>query len=74
MFCLCSRSIILHVHVLTEASAAMVLDHKGRILHATAKLSSLLGHPVANLSKMELNALLPQPICQMHTAWFKVRP
>lgn len=69
----CSRSFILHVRVLTPPAAIMVVDHKGRILHATAKLSSLLGHQVANLVKMELNQLLPQPICQMHGAWFKVR-
>jgi hypothetical protein len=68
----CSRSIILHVLVLNPPTAVMVVDHKGRILHATAKLSSLLGHPVLNLVKMELNQLLPQPICQMHGAWFKV--
>jgi hypothetical protein len=68
----CSRSIILHVRVLSPPTAVMVVDHKGRILHATAKLSSLLGHPVLNLVKMELNQLLPQPICQMHGAWFKV--
>jgi nitrogen-specific signal transduction histidine kinase len=59
----CSRSIILHVSVLNPPTAVMVVDHKGRILHATAKLSSLLGHQVANLTKMELNQLLPQPIC-----------
>jgi hypothetical protein len=68
----CSRAIIVHARVLTEASAVMVVDHKGRLLHATAKLATLLGQSVSNLSKMELNALLPQPICQMHGAWFKV--
>ena len=50
----------------------MVVDHKGHILHATTKLASLLGHSLGNLTKMELNSLLPQPICQMHGAWFKV--
>lgn len=73
MCCVCSRSIALCVRVLTEASAVMVVDHKGRILHATGKLSNLLGHPVAALVKMELNALIPQPICQMHGSWFKVK-
>lgn len=68
----CSRAIVIHAHVLTEATAVMVVDHKGRLVHATAKLSMLLGHPVANLTKMKLNALLPQPICQMHGACFKV--
>lgn len=68
----CSRSLILHAHIITEPTAVMVLDHKGRVLHATAKLASLLGHPMAKLTKMELNNLLPQPICQMHGAWFKV--
>jgi hypothetical protein len=50
----------------------MVVDHKGRLLHATAKLATLLGQSVSNLVKMELSTLLPQPICQMHGAWFKV--
>lgn len=68
----CSRSLILHANILTESTAVMVLDHKGRVLHATAKLASLLGHPMSKLTKMELNNLLPQPICQMHGAWFKV--
>jgi hypothetical protein len=52
----------------------MVVDHKGRILHATAKLAQMLGVPVARMSKMEMNALLPQPVTQMHGAWFKVMP
>lgn len=51
----------------------MVIDHKGRILHASAKLANMLGHAATNLMKMELTSLLPQPICQMHGAWFKVR-
>lgn len=68
----CSRSIILHARILTEATAVLVVDKKGRIQHATTKLASLLGYPVHKLCTMELNALLPQPTCQMHGAWFKV--
>lgn len=64
---------ILHARVLTESEAVMVVDHKGRILFATDKLANLLGHPMAKLTKLELNNLIPQPICQMHGAWFKVR-
>jgi len=65
---------VLHARVLAEATAVMVVDHKGRIIHANTKLASLLGHTVPNLTKMELKALLPQPYCQMHGAWFKVCP
>jgi hypothetical protein len=68
----CSRSIIMSARVLAEAAAVMVVDHKGRILHATAKLAQMLGVPVAKMTKMELSALLPQPVTQMHGAWFKV--
>jgi hypothetical protein len=66
------RSIILHAHVLTEPTAVMVLDHKGRIQHATAKLAGLLGYPVSKLRSLDFDTLLPQPICQMHGTWFKV--
>lgn len=47
---------------------------QGRIIHATAKLGALLNHPPAALSRMDLNALLPQPFSQMHGAWFKDPP
>lgn len=66
------RSSILHAHVLTDSTAVMVLDHKGRIQHATAKLAGLLGYPVSKLRSLDFNTLLPQPVCQMHGAWFKV--
>lgn len=66
------RSIILHAHVLTDSTAVMVLDRKGRIQHATAKLAGLLGYPVSKLRSLDFNTLLPQPVCQMHGAWFKV--
>jgi nitrogen-specific signal transduction histidine kinase len=59
--------------MLSEEAAVMVLDHKGHLLFATDKLAALLGHPVSALVKMELSALLPQPYCQIHGTWFKVR-
>jgi PAS domain-containing protein len=59
--------------VLLESAATLVLDHKGRLVYATDKLATMLGYPVASLLKMELGALLPQPTCQMHGTWFKVR-
>jgi hypothetical protein len=58
--------------VLSESAATLVLDHKARVVYATDKLAAMLGYPVASLLKMELGALLPQPYCQMHGAWFKV--
>jgi hypothetical protein len=58
--------------VLSESAATLVLDHKARVVYATDKLATMLGYPVASLLKMELGALLPQPYCQMHGAWFKV--
>lgn len=66
------RNIILHAHVLTDSTAVMVLDHKGRIQHATAKLAGLLGYPVSKHRSLDFNTLLPQAVCQMHGAWFKV--
>lgn len=67
-----TRVCLLQARVLSDAAAVMVLDHKGRIKYATSKLATMLGYSASSLTKMELNALLPQPYCQMHSAWFKV--
>lgn len=64
---------LLQARMLVESQATMALDYKGRLVYATDKLSTMLGYPAANLMKMELNALLPPPYCQMHGAWFRVR-
>eukprot|EP00879_Flechtneria_rotunda_P013062 GHRR01013642.1.p1 GENE.GHRR01013642.1~~GHRR01013642.1.p1 ORF type:complete len:1083 (+),score=308.01 GHRR01013642.1:2122-5370(+) len=65
------RILEIKARVLVESAPIMVLDHKGRIVYATDRLANMLGHSVTNMYKMDLNALLPQPYCQMHAAWFK---
>ena len=64
--------LFVQARVLSDSCATMALDHKGRVVYATDKLAAMLGYPVTSLVKMDLNALLPQPYCQMHSAWFKV--
>jgi PAS domain-containing protein len=63
----------LQARLLTEAGAVMVVDHKARLVYASNQLANMLGYPPSALAKMPLDLLLPQPCCQMHGAWFKVR-
>lgn len=58
--------------VLSECSAVMALDQGGRITYANDKLAAMLGYPATALVKMDLSALLPPLISQLHGTWFKV--
>jgi len=50
----------------------MVLDHRGRIVYATAALGALLGFSSKQLATMDLQAIVPPPYAQLHTGFLKV--
>lgn len=58
--------------MVSESQATMAIDHRGRVVYATEKLSCMLGYPRSSLLKMDMNNLMPPPYSQMHGAWFRV--
>jgi hypothetical protein len=66
------RILVFCVRCLADPMALMVVDHKGRIAHATSQLGALLGYPLATLQGMTLQQLVPPPYAQLHTGWMKV--
>jgi hypothetical protein len=67
------RILVFNVRCLADPMALMVVDHKGRIAHATSQLGTLLGYPLATLQGMTLSQIVPPPYAQLHTGWMKVR-
>jgi PAS domain-containing protein len=51
----------------------MVVNATGRVVHATSQLASMLGYPRAAMDGVELAALIPPPLSQMHAKFLKVR-
>ncbi|KIY97575.1 hypothetical protein MNEG_10388 [Monoraphidium neglectum] len=49
----------------------MVIDKKGRIQYATSALARMLGYPTAQLSMLELSAIVPPPYGQLHPGYMK---
>lgn len=66
--------IVLVLHCLTEPSALLVTDAKGRIQFANTELGQIVGYRPQTLTEgMNLSALLPPPYAQLHTTFMKVR-
>jgi transcriptional regulator with PAS, ATPase and Fis domain len=68
-----ARIFIMVVRIMVDDQALMVVDQKGKIVHATKELGSLLGYNTRDLIKMDLTSLMPAPISHLHTGWIKVR-
>ena len=67
------RILVISVRCLAAALALMVVDHKGRIVHATTQLGVLLGYNITTLQEMTLAQVIPPPYSQLHASWTKVR-
>lgn len=66
--------LVMVMRCISDSLALLVTDAKGRIGFATSNLAAMLGYSVRTLSDggMTLNALLPLPHSQLHSALMKV--
>jgi hypothetical protein len=67
------RVLVLAVKCVVPPGMLMVVDHKGRITHATTGLAALLGFPLRQLVGMDVASLIPPPYSQLHAGFYKVR-
>lgn len=66
------RILMINIKCLTDSMLIMVVDQRGRIVHASSHLAQLLGYPAKTLAEMHLSAILSPPFGQLHTGWIKV--
>ena len=67
-----ARILIVVIRCLIDDQALMVVDQKGKIVHATKELGGLLGYKPRDMISMDATSLMPSPISHLHTGWMKV--
>lgn len=64
--------LVVVLRCIADSLALLVTDSKGRIAFATSQLGALLGYPPRALADgMNMSALLPPPLTQLHSTWMK---